>query len=97
MYNHYYIYILVAKNLNRIRFTFRDNLFEDDIVFSKKDFFKKIKKRSLNKKLLWYQDYKFFDIALKRDSIFRAMKRKEKIELIQSKNPNFRNLFDDFE
>jgi putative endonuclease len=47
-------------------------------------------------KLVYYEEYATMDEAIAREKQIKGGSRKKKIDLINSKNPEWRDLYDDF-
>lgn len=91
----YYVYILTTKN-HKIFYTG----FTDDIYRRTKEHKEKIRWSFTNKynvtKLVYYEEHQYASDALRREWLIKKYKRKFKINLVNSINPEWNDLYHEF-
>lgn len=97
MYGQYYMYIL-ANTFNSVLYVGVTNdlsrrYFEHAESVNKNSFTAKYQTR----KLVYYEIFGNIEYAIRREKQIKAGSRKKKIDLIKSTNPDWNNLFEQFE
>ncbi|QNL23148.1 GIY-YIG nuclease family protein [Hyphobacterium sp. CCMP332] len=95
MFQVFYVYILSNKNNNVLYTGFTNDIYRRTLKH-KNGLQGKFTKTYKVNKLVYFESHNSADEALHREYLLKRWKRKWKNELIESINPNWRDLFDDF-
>lgn len=94
-YKKYYVYLLTNKN-NTVIYTGVTNDIERRIMEHKQGLTRGFTWRYNVHKLVYFEEYNDIEIAIAREKQIKAGSRKKKIDMIQSMNPSWRDLYEDF-
>jgi putative endonuclease len=92
--NYYYVYILTNNN-NRVLYTGVTNDLKRRVYEHKEGLIKGFTKRYNVSKLIYYEVSEDIYSAMSREKQIKAGSRKKKIELINSMNGDWRDLYDE--
>lgn len=92
----FYIYIITNKN-NTVLYTgVTSNLVERVFQHKNKTFPNSFSAKYNCNKLVYYEEFQSINEAIIREKQIKGGSRKKKIQLIESLNPNWEDLFDSF-
>ena len=91
----YYVYILTNKNHTVLYTGFTDEVFRRTVEHKEKLLKGFTSKYNVNK-LVYYEEHNDIEVAMHREKLIKRYKREWKINLINSMNPEWRDLFEDF-
>jgi putative endonuclease len=94
MENKYYVYILASKS--RALYTGLTNNLDRRIYEHKNKIVKGFTAKYNIERLVYYEEYNDISLAIAREKEIKGWRRKKKIELIESTNPEWKNLGDEF-
>ena len=87
----YYVYILASKN-NNVLYIGVTNDLKRRMYEHKNELIEGFSKRYHTHKLVFYEIYKEVKTAIKREKYLKGLLRIKKVQLIESINPNWRDL-----
>ncbi len=93
--NIYYVYILTNKNHTVFYVGFTDDVYRRTIEHREK-LLKGFTSKFNVDKLLYYEEFNIKEDALHREKALKRYKRDWKVNLINSKNPGWKDLFTEF-
>ncbi len=95
MHDEFYVYILSNKYHNVLYTGFTNDIYRRTIEH-KEGLNEGFSKKYNLKKLAYFEVHNDADLALRREYLIKRWKRQWKAELIESQNPEWRDLFEDF-
>jgi putative endonuclease len=95
MYDIYYVYILTTKNHKLFYTGFSDDVIRRTFQHKEKLFQGFTSRYNVNK-LVYFEEHNSAEEALSRESLIKKWKRSWKIALIESMNPEWRDLYYDY-
>ena len=94
MKEHFYIYILASKRNGTLYIGLTSNL-QKRIFENKQEVVEGFTKKYGVKTLVYYEVFDDFENAVKKEKAMKAWKRKWKLELIEQKNKDWQDLYQD--
>ena len=92
-----WVYIITNKNNTTLYTGVTSDLVFRIIEHKKKIYPKSFSARYQLNKLIWYEGFDFIEEAIIREKQIKGWKRYRKVELIESVNPQWKDLFENLE
>jgi putative endonuclease len=91
---YYYVYILASKKLGVLYIGVTNNLIRRTFEH-KENYNQGFTQKYFVKKLVWYEAFSYIEEAIVQEKRMKKWKREYKINIIEEKNPEWKDLFDE--
>jgi putative endonuclease len=91
---YYYVYILASKKQGVLYIGVTNNLIRRTFEH-KENYNQGFTQKYFVKKLVWYEAFSYIEEAIVQEKRMKKWKREYKINIIEEKNPEWKDLFDE--